>query len=133
MIAAADFATLARNLVGSLPTEPRIRCALGRAYYAGFHYCLECASVHCGELTIEEAKNQGTHSKLYLRLEGHSKNAALDVQLRTIADYAKKLRDLRVRSDYHLDNDTLTSRELKHGLQLLTNIELEYRRIFPEL
>jgi len=131
VIEASDYAKLARNLVGSLPTETRIRCALGRAYYAVYHYCLECASTYCGELTAEEAKDQGLHSKLYLRLEGHSKTQELDVQLRTIADYAKKLRNLRVRSDYHLVDQTLTERDLIDGLRLLTNIESEYHRIFP--
>lgn len=131
MIAADDYAKLARNLAGQLMQEPRIRCALGRAYYAVYHYCQECANVHCGQLTTQEAEHQTSHTKLYLRLSNHSKTPTLDVKLRTIAEDAKKLRDLRVRSDYHLMDDTLTSRDLTYGLQLLTNIESEYRSIFP--
>jgi hypothetical protein len=112
VISPDDFAKLSRSLASSLPNEPRLRCALGRAYYAAYHYCLKCADTYCGELTPAEAKDQGLHSKLYLRLEGHSKSIALDSQLRTIASHAKELRNLRVRSDYHLDNDTLTERDL---------------------
>lgn len=129
MISADDFAKLSRNLVGTIPTETRIRCAIGRAYYAVFHYCQKCADTYCGELTAQEKKDQGKHSRLYLRLEGHSKHLALDTHLRTLASEAKKLRDLRVRSDYHLENDTLTERELRDGLRLLTAIEAEYKSI----
>lgn len=133
MILAEDFSKLARTLVGSLPTEPRVRCAIGRAYYAAYHYCLTCANAYCGELTAEEARDQGKHSKLYIRLDGHSKDPKLDVQLRTIATHAKKLRDLRVRSDYHLIDDTLTDRDLLDGLRLLGNVEQEYKSMFPSL
>lgn len=129
MIRADDFAKLSRNLVGSLPTETRIRCAIGRAYYAVFHYCQKCADQYCGELTAQEKQDQGKHSRLYLRLEGHSKYPALDAHLRTLAVEAKKLRDLRVRSDYHLETDTLTDRELKDGHRLLAAVENEYKSI----
>lgn len=133
MITADDFAKLSRNIVGSLPTESKIRCAIGRAYYAVYHYCQSCATAYCGELTPDEVKDQGKHSRLYLRLEHHSKDPKLDVQLRTIASHAKKLRDLRVRSDYHLDSDTLTNRDLLDGHRLLKGVEEEYKSLFtPE-
>lgn len=131
MISPVDFAKLSRELVGSIPTEVRVRCAIGRAYYAAYHYCLKCANVHCGELTTEEANNKGLHMKLYLRLEGHSKDAQYDTQLRTLSSQAKKLRDLRVRSDYHLDDD-LTDRDLSYGHVLLNEIQTIYKELFPE-
>ena len=131
MIVSEDFAKLARSLVGPLGEEPRIRCALGRAYYAAYHHCLACANSFCGELTKEEAEKKGNHEKLYLRLESHSKDPKLDEPLRTIADYAKKLRNLRVRADYHLIDDTLTTRDLKDGIRLLGNVEDTYKILFP--
>lgn len=122
MIRPEQMAGLARNLGGQLADETKIRCAIGRGYYAVYHYCKDIADRFCAPLASGEEKNKGEHEKLFARLQGHSKQQDLDQNLRVLAEEAKKLRALRVTADYHLSDD-VTPRELARGLSHLTRVE----------
>lgn len=125
MITPEDIAKLARNLAGQLADETRVRCAIGRSYYAAFHYCRCAAGNWCDPLPPNEKQGRGEHEKLYARLQGHSKISGLDAGLRTIAEQAKKLRNLRVDADYHL-NKTMNTKDLTRSLAYLSQIEKEF-------
>lgn len=122
MIEIKDIADLARKLCAPAANESRIRCAIGRAYYAAYHYCLSAADAWCTQLRPEEEEGKGKHEKLYDRLQGHSKKQELDKELRLIAEDAKKLRTLRVGADYDLSKD-YSMRDLTRGLGFLKQVE----------
>ena len=128
MITPDDLVDLVIDLRATALDEPRIRCAIGRAYYAAYHYCLHAANNWCGPLALYERVNKGTHEQLYLRLQGHSKFASLDTDLRTIAEHAKKLRNLRVTCDYHLERDVNT-KDLDRGVQYMRRVQIGFEQI----
>lgn len=122
MTTAFDIAKLARNLCGQIADETRIRCAVGRSYYAAFHFCQGAAEAWCTPLTSDEKRDAGSHDQLYARLQGHSKVSKIDESLRLMAEQAKKLRVLRVTADYHLDK-SVTSVDLQRGLVYMQQVQ----------
>lgn len=122
MIKPDDIAKLARGLCGQLADETRIRCAVSRSYYAAFHHCQMAADQWCAPLTAAEEQDKGKHERLYARMQGHSKVPQLDAGLRTMAEQAKKLRNLRVTSDYDLSAN-VTKVDLDRGLTILRQVE----------
>jgi hypothetical protein len=116
-----DIATLARGLCGSSPNEARIRCAIGRAYYAAYHCCLSAAAKWCGPLTQDEEKGKGSHEKLYYRLQHHGKKQEMGADLRSIAEEAKKLRFHRTQADYEL-NIQITQNDLSRSIKHMQNV-----------
>lgn len=122
MITADDIADLARKLVGDTATEVRIRCGVSRAYYAAFHYCETAANSFCSALSDADREDRGNHAQLYYRLENLSNDDAIANNLKLMAAEAKKLRTLRVRSDYHL-NDTVDKRTFERGLHHMSEVK----------
>jgi hypothetical protein len=128
MITPQDLAELSRSLVGSVTPEVRIRCAISRSYYAAYHFCNLAANNWCNDLSPGEDTNKGAHEKLYARLQNHSKFSALDNDLRLIAQHAKKLRDFRIKADYHLD-DTVTQKDHTRGLVWMVEIQKKFEQL----
>lgn len=123
MITADDIADLARKLVGDTANEVRIRCGVSRAYYAAFHYCETAAKSWCNQLSAAEKEDRGNHAQLYHRLENLCKDKVAENGLKLMAAEAKKLRTLRVQSDYHL-NDTVDQRTFIRSLHLMGQVKL---------
>lgn len=122
MITADDIADLARKLVGETANEVRVRCGVSRTYYAAFHYCETAANSLCNQLSDEDKKNRGSHDQLYYRLENLSKDNGTEKNLQLMAAEAKKLRTLRVRSDYHL-NDTVDKKLFERSLHHMSQVK----------
>lgn len=122
MITADDIADLARKLVGETANEVRIRCGVSRAYYAAFHYCEIAANSFCSQLSEADKEDRGNHAQLYHRLENLSKNKATEGNLKLMAAEAKKLRTLRVQSDYHL-NETVNQRDFGRSIHHMSQVK----------
>ena len=121
MITADDIADLARNLNTEIANEARVRCGMSRAYYAAFHYCKVAANTWCHPLPVADKENRGEHAQLYHQLKNHSKDVSKEINLRTMAAEAGKLKDLRVISDYDLAT-TVNKRDLERGLHHMSKV-----------
>ena len=122
MISEKDQLTYARGLVATEGDECGMRTKIGRLYYAAFHICSDAADRCCGPLPPDAAENKGRHERLYTRIERHVKVLAHERYLRNMAEHAKKLRNLRVTADYHL-NDTVSLAEVGRSQSLVFYIE----------
>jgi hypothetical protein len=131
MIGVDDIEKLARTLCGDTAPEARIRCAIGRAYYAAYHYAKVAADTWCGQLTEAEEAGKGSHEKLYLRLRDHSKDEKNDAALRQLAEEAKKARTLRHDADYALDK-SITRKDLDRTIHYMSNVKIYYAQLVGE-
>lgn len=122
MIKADDIAQLARVLVTDTANEARIRCAVSRAYYAAFHYCDFAATSWCNPLPAADKKDKGEHAQLYLQLQTCCKDTSLEKDLKLMVAEAKKLRDLRIQSDYEL-NDTVDQKVFGRSIHLMSQVK----------
>lgn len=122
MIKADDIAQLARTLVTDTANETRIRCGVGRAYYAAYHYCDIAAKSWCNSLPDADKKDKGEHAQLYLQMQTCCKDASLQNDLKLMVAEARKLRDLRVQSDYHL-NDTVDQKVFGRSIHLMSQVK----------
>ena len=123
MIKADDIAQLARGLVTDTANEARIRCGVSRAYYAAFHYCNFAATSWCNPLPTADKKDKGEHAQLYLQLQTCCKDASLDKDLKLMVAEAKKLRDLRIQSDYRL-NETVDQKVFGRSIHLMGQVKI---------
>lgn len=108
MVSAKEIATYARNIVGQIANETRLRNGVGRAYYAAFHYCQTAADSWCYDLSPQEIdaldpRQKGVHSILYFRLKTKCRFTEIDKDLKFLASEAQKLKDLRTDADYYLN------------------------------
>ena len=122
MIKIDDIERLARELINDRANEVKHRCAISRAYYATFHYCKNAATKWCNPLPESEKENKGEHSKLYLQLDTCSKDQAKAGNLRLMAAEARKLKNLRTRADYNLD-ETLDGKDYTRGMSYLSQVK----------
>jgi hypothetical protein len=122
LIKADDIAQLARVLVTETANEARIRCAVSRAYYAAFHYCDFAATSWCNPLPAADKKDKGEHAQLYLQLQTCCKDASLEKDLKLMVVEAKKLRDLRIQSDYEL-TDTVDQKVFGRSIHLMGQVK----------
>lgn len=128
MITFEELEKFARSLESPVANEVKQRCAISRAYYAAFHRCNLAADKWCGVLTADEEKNKGEHEKLYTRLQDHSKLISLDVELRVLAEEAKKLRTLRTTADYHLDKD-ITAKDVTRSFHHMGTVKNSFEKL----
>jgi uncharacterized protein (UPF0332 family) len=89
-----EFFTLAQKLV-QMRTEPAFRSAVSRAYYAGYHCCLQLLR----EFGFQFSKDASAHDKLAAYLN----NAAID-EIQVVADTLWHLRRRRNSADYNLSS-----------------------------
>lgn len=103
----SHFLTTARGLSQSLD-ESSLRCAISRAYYAAFHdardYLLE---------SKRETQGGSEHEKVW-RAFGKSTDKR---EFRQIWNWATRLRDARIDSDYRLD--------AKHNWRAHAQVQIE--------
>lgn len=104
MITPEQLLVYARKLVGEFTPEVQLRSSISRAYYSAYHYCKLAADKYCDNLSPGEKEKikGGEHKRLYIRMEKKCREAAVSEKLRTMAEQAKKLRDLRTKADYEL-------------------------------
>jgi hypothetical protein len=128
MVVTQNLVDFARMLANAAPDEIHRRCAVGRIYYAAFHWSQELADKYCGPLAPGEDSGAGRHQRLYMRLEQHSKHSQLDADLKFVAATAKKLRDLRAIADYELQK-TVDANDCPRCLAWLYQVEVRQSQI----
>lgn len=125
MIDPSDFESQARNIVGTNPTEVKMRTGISRAYYAAFHYCKLAANTWCNQLSeIEKKDKKGSHEQLFFQLQKPSNLTIVDDSLRNMAEQAKKLKTLRLDADYELSK-TINNRDYTSALNFMSNVKKE--------
>lgn len=131
MIEPKDLLVYARNLHTATAKEVQLRSAISRAYYAAFHYCDRSAQKFCDELSAtspELSKGVGTQEKVYIRMERYCREPKVKEDVRTMAQVAKNLRNLRTDADYKL-HKTVGGKEATRGLSYASQVE----RLFNEI
>ena len=91
-ITPTDILAVARHLFAQ-QTEPALRSAASRAYYAAYHGALWYADLHA--LDAHEYLHMATHERLSMRFERGGE--------KRIAIMLNNMKALRARADYHLD------------------------------
>jgi len=89
-----EFFALAQKLV-QMRTEPALRSAISRAYYAAFHCWIQLLR----EFGFQFSKDASAHEKLAAYLN----NAAIG-EIQTVADTLTDLRRRRNAADYNLSS-----------------------------
>ena len=125
MISAAELSIYARGVDVSNGGECELRCKISRLYYAAYHFCNTAAAVLCGDLAPGEGENLGSHERLFLRMQGHSKFSAADRSLRVMAEQTKKLKALRVLADYEIGK-VVAAGDCERGQHHLYVVEREH-------
>jgi hypothetical protein len=100
-----DLSEFGRSLLTDSATEIALRCGASRIYYSAYHLCQQYASQYCTPLQEDDKKVGGLHAQLFKRLTENSKKPELDELLRNVAEFAKKMKAIRVQADYTLARD----------------------------
>ena len=92
----ADYLALAKDLASTGADESRLRSAVSRAYYAGYHEALRVMSgMDSGAYGSLANRTSGTHDRVWTWLGGRKER-----RLYSASQNGRRLMDKRVQADY---------------------------------
>lgn len=124
-----DFLTVAENIFEDASQfsnkEAALRTSVGRAYYSAFLRCKEFASHH-GEIYLTDYDKPDC--KRPGEVHAAVREALKEISLWHIANFLYRLFEMRVTSDYRL-NETVNEKDASNAIKLCKKIidDLEYR------
>lgn len=98
-----DLITLAKSLRRDSVDEATLRCAVSRSYYAALHKADEVFPLRDPNA---RRVGEGTHEQIIARAQAHGNSVNPGrTSAQNVAKLLPKMKRLRVKADYHLDED----------------------------